>query len=378
MVQCISYLRIHIHKIQIIPILNGGRTRMDKSYWTKFYAKHKVGDKPSLFAQFVWDSYLHQMQVDKKSSTNAKAHNAQMHANAHISANTNFDTHNTHNTQTSSHTPYTGTLSLLELGCGNGRDALFFAKNKIQTTAIDQVADEISYLASHCATTTKGIANPHFIAGDFTNLSAIFERGGADSTKDDVLTTQRKNVLDEKSGLRHHERGDRTQRFIDKASGKLPDLSLSQRFDCIYSRFTLHSITHTQQENLLSQIPHFLAPSGIVAIEARGKKNSLYRQGEPVEGEANAFIHDSHYRRFVDFESLCEVLESQLNLTIHFAKEDRGFAPFNGEDDYFFRVVGIARNERERERVKERDQALYAFVILIKLDSSELGVSYAA
>lgn len=305
---------------------------MDKSYWTKFYAKHKVGGKPSLFAQFVWDSYLRQMQVDKKSNANSHAYNTQIHTNAkahantQTNANTTLSTNNAQNTQTStkiSHTPHTDTLSLLELGCGNGRDALFFAKNKIQTTAIDQVADEISYLAKHCATTTKGIANPHFIAGDFTNLSTIFERGGAgiafSSTKSSAITARQDNLE-------------------------------STRFDCIYSRFTLHSITHTQQEILLSQIPHFLAPSGIVAIEARGKKNSLYQQGEPVEGEANAFIHDSHYRRFVDFESLCEVLESQLNLTIHFAKEDRGFAPFNGEDDYFFRVVGIARNERERER----------------------------
>lgn len=144
---------------------------MDKSYWTKFYAKHKVGGKPSLFAQFVWDSYLRQMQVDKKSNANSHAYNAQIHTNAKAHTNTQTSTK-------ISHTPHTGTISLLELGCGNGRDALFFAKNKIQTTAIDQVADEISYLAKHCATTTKGIANPHFIAGDFTNLSAIFERGG--------------------------------------------------------------------------------------------------------------------------------------------------------------------------------------------------------
>lgn len=153
---------------------------MDKSYWTKFYAKHKVGGKPSLFAQFVWDSYLRQMQVDKKSNANAHAYNAQIHTNAK-SHTTTLSTNNAQNTQTSaktSHTLHAGTLSLLELGCGNGRDALFFAKNKIQTTAIDQVADEISYLAKHCATTTKGIANPHFIAVDFTNLSAIFERGG--------------------------------------------------------------------------------------------------------------------------------------------------------------------------------------------------------
>ncbi len=125
---------------------------MDKSYWTKFYAKHKIGDKPSLFAQFVWDNYLRQMNANTKAHTNAKTH---------------ANTLNTNNAQNAQSAPRKDTISLLELGCGNGRDALFFAKNKIQTTAIDQVSEEISYLASHCATTTNGVANPHFIAGGF-------------------------------------------------------------------------------------------------------------------------------------------------------------------------------------------------------------------
>lgn len=266
---------------------------MDKNYWKNFYAKHKVGEKPSLFAKFVWENYL----ATRKNSTN-----------------------------------------LIELGCGNGRDALYFAKQGIQTTAIDQVQEEVSYLATHCATTKNGVVNPRFIAGDFTNLNEIFRNVTPHSSN-----TQNRGII----------------------------------FDCIYSRFTLHSITHTQQESLLSQIPNFIAPNGILAIEARGKKNSLYKQGEPVENEANAFIHDNHYRRFVDFDNLCEIVESQLNLEIHFAKEDRGFAPFNGEDDYFFRIVGITRHERERERVK-RATRFVVFIAFIKLDSSDIGESYVA
>lgn len=266
---------------------------MDKNYWANFYAKHKVGEKPSLFAKFVWENYLSTRQD----------------------------------------------LRLIELGCGNGRDALYFAKQGIQTTAIDQVQEEVSYLATHCATTKNGIVNPRFIAGDFTNLNEIFRNLTPHSNN-----TQSRGII----------------------------------FDCIYSRFTLHSITHTQQESLLSQIPNFIAPNGILAIEARGKKNSLYKQGEPIENEANAFIHDNHYRRFVDFDNLCEIVESQLNLEILFAKEDRGFAPFNGEDDYFFRIVGITHHERERERVKKREISFVLFASVTNFDENKLGTNYVA
>lgn len=74
---------------------------MDKSYWTKFYAKHKVGDKPSLFAQFVWDSYLRQMQVDKKS-------NAKVHASTQTKANAIFGTNNANNAQNIQTTTFNG------------------------------------------------------------------------------------------------------------------------------------------------------------------------------------------------------------------------------------------------------------------------------
>jgi cyclopropane fatty-acyl-phospholipid synthase-like methyltransferase len=34
-------------------------------------------------------------------------------------------------------------MDLIELGCGNGRDSLFFAKNGVRVLAVDQCAEEI-------------------------------------------------------------------------------------------------------------------------------------------------------------------------------------------------------------------------------------------
>ena len=55
----------------------------DKRYWDEFYeVEHKEIGQPSLFAKFIFDSFL-----NKKESKN-----------------------------------------LIEFGCGNGRDSLYFAK----------------------------------------------------------------------------------------------------------------------------------------------------------------------------------------------------------------------------------------------------------
>ncbi|MGX3010346.1 class I SAM-dependent methyltransferase [Helicobacter sp. 23-1044] len=241
---------------------------MDKSYWSKFYAKHSGSEKPSLFAEFVWENYLA-----------LRGNN----------------------------------LKLIELGCGNGRDSVYFAKQGISVLGIDQCENMIATLNKRHKS-----ANLSFQSGDFTAL---------------------------------------------------PNAEFA--FDAIYSRFTLHSINATQQSNLFKWIAQNL--SGILAIECRGYKNSLYGRGEMVEKDA--FIYDNHYRRFVDFEALCEFLSDDYEVL--FAKEDKGFAPFNGEDDYFFRIVGITRHERERERVK-RATRFVVFIAFIKLDSSDKRVSYVA
>lgn len=167
--------------------------------------------------------------------------------------------------------------NLIELGCGNGRDSIYFAKNGIHTLGIDQCENIIDFLNKH-----YGTDNLSFQSGDFTALP-----------------------------------------------------NAKEKFDIVYSRFTLHSINAKQQDNLFAWIRANLKESGILAIECRGYKNSLYRLGVMVEEDA--FIYENHYRRFVDFENLCETLGKDYEIL--FAKEDKGFAPFNGEDDFFFRII---------------------------------------
>ncbi len=203
---------------------------------------------------------------------------------------------------------------LIELGCGNGRDSLYFAKNKLKVLGIDQCENVIEFLNKE-----YDLKNLSFESMDFTALKD-FDEG----------------------------------------------------FDTIYSRFTLHSINETQQNRLFEWIKRNLKPKGILAIECRGQQNSLYRLGVMVEEDA--FIYENHYRRFVNFKNLVELLSEDYELL--FAKEDRGFAPFKNEDDIFIRIVGVKRErERERERVSPR---LEFIIIFHTIKAVKLGQSYVA
>ena len=213
-----------------------------KTYWENYYKSHAAPQKESRFAAFVYG------QIPRGAA-------------------------------------------LLELGCGDGRDALFFAKNGCNVCAIDQASSEIAYLNAHYAQD----ANLRFVAGDFTALEGF-------------------------------------------------DLAESS-FDCVYSRFTLHSIDAEAQTRVFRAALGLLKDGGIFAIETRGTKNALYGKGELVSGQKDAFIHDNHYRRFVHFDAVVSELCATApgagggGFQCLFAAEDTGFAPFGDTDDFFIRIL---------------------------------------
>ena len=205
---------------------------MNKEYWENFYSKQNAELKPSLFARFVVENFAQ------------------------------------------------GKKNLIELGCGNGRDAIFFANEGFSVSAIDQCEGEIEFLKSKY----KNLPDIDFLCDDFTKL------------KD------------------------------------------SEKFDIIYSRFTLHSITADCEKRLLPWVYKNLAVGGFFCVEVRGKKNEIYQKGEPVEGEKDAFIYNDHFRRFLDFDELKTSL-SALGFQIEYADEKKGFAPFKGDDETYIRVI---------------------------------------
>lgn len=89
---------------------------MDLNYWEKYYDKHNKPFEPSDFAKYVL-KYINRYDY------------------------------------------------MIDMGCGNGRDSLFFAKYDIHVIAMDQCENIINTLNEY------NMGTLHPICGDFTNIS---------------------------------------------------------------------------------------------------------------------------------------------------------------------------------------------------------------
>lgn len=168
--------------------------------------------------------------------------------------------------------------SLVDLGCGNGRDSLFFAHRGVKVIGIDGSEVAIRKLIRE---ENKKI---EFICDDFVNSESIYSR----------------------------------------------------KHDYFYSRFSIHAIKEEQQHILLKNIYNSLNEDGKVFIEVRGIYDTLYGKG--IEVERNAFIYNNHYRRFVVRQELVNEL-IDIGFEIVYEEENKGFAPFEGEDPILIRII---------------------------------------
>lgn len=176
---------------------------------------------------------------------------------------------------------------LLELGCGNGRDAVFFARKGIYVTAVDQSEQAITELKN------RKLPNVDFICGDF--IHADF----------------------------HH----------------------PASYDYVYSRFTIHAVNRVQEQVLLKNIFRSLRQNGKLFIEVRGIHDPLYGKGKQVE--RNAWFYDNHYRRFIVMDELVSTLE-QHGFYVEYAQEKTGFAPYGNDDPPIVRIVAVKPPQMER------------------------------
>ena len=169
--------------------------------------------------------------------------------------------------------------TLLDLGCGNGRDALFFSNNEIDVTGIDQASTEIDFLNEKFSK-----KNLRFVCDDFTKIS-----------------------------------------------------KLDSSFDSIYSRFTLHAISEKQEDNVLLWIKKNLNPNGLFFLEVRSIKDELFNEGTPVDDEKNARI-TTHYRRFSDFQIIKQKLVD-IGLDLIFSIEENNLAVYKDENPIVIRLI---------------------------------------
>lgn len=173
---------------------------MDKKYWNKYYKNHGEDieiSKPSSFAQFINKEYLQKKK-----------------------------------------------FKIVELGSGNGRDAIYFANLSHNVIALDQ------------------------------SIQAI--------------ENKKKNLHKNINKFLHPKAVD----FINE------DYNEYNKIDIFYSRFSLHSITKKDEIILLPKIYNSLNRNGLLCIEVRTTKDPLFGIGQQC-GQ-NTFMHDNHKRRFIE------------------------------------------------------------------------------
>jgi len=210
---------------------------MDKKYWDSYYQKHgqdKGISKCSSFAKFCLDGFFTERG-----------------------------------------------LNIVELGSGNGRDAIYFAHHKLNTIAIDQ------------------------------SIAAInIEK---ESLRDEVAQYLQPKSLD----------------FINE------DYSKYKSIDVFYSRFTIHAITKSDEEKLMPNIYSALNANGLFCIEVRTTKDSLFGVGEDCGN--NTFITD-HKRRFIDSQVfLNQALELGFKL-LYFVETD-DLSVYKNDNPVLMRII---------------------------------------
>ena len=206
----------------------------DKKYWTEYYTKNSKPTDASTFAEFI----LPKLSENK---------------------------------------------NLIELGCGNGRDSIYFARNKLNVVAVDQVEDEIDYLNENYKE-----ENITFIVDDFTDL---------------VNTNS--------------------------------DLIKNTDFDYIYSRFTFHSINEAKEDNTLDWIEDNLNKGGCFLLEARSLNDPMFKQGKSLSDTEN---FTTHYRRYMDLDKIIEKIGSR-NFDIVYKIEDNNLAVYKDDNPYVIRII---------------------------------------
>lgn len=169
--------------------------------------------------------------------------------------------------------------SILDLGCGNGRDSIFFAGLGLKVTAIDAADAAIMQLREE-----HGEEDIRFICDDFVSSSEVY----------------------------------------------------AGQYDYVYSRFTLHAINEKQETEVLNNIYKTLKQDGSFFIEVRSVNDELYGMGEMVGSDA--YIYDGHYRRFIRMEQLTEKMK-EIGFDILTAEEKRGFAPYQESDPPIIRIT---------------------------------------
>lgn len=212
----------------------------NNNFWTSFYKSKEVCFPPSSFSEFVGAQFL--------STTDA----------------------------------------VLELGCGDGRDAIHLSKIVGRYVGIDLCPEAINFAQRSCQVSPLAAVRsaPIFVTGDVVS--------------------------------------------------NLESLLSEHNINFVYSRFFIHSISATDQQRVLEILASSLRLGSSFAFEFRTLKDPLFDCGEIIE--ENIKFTD-HMRRFINFRDFVQDLVSSGVWNVDYSEESRGWSKLGDDDPVLGRVL---------------------------------------
>jgi cyclopropane fatty-acyl-phospholipid synthase-like methyltransferase len=142
--------------------------------------------------------------------------------------------------------------NLLELGCGNGRDSVFFAKHLINVTAVDFSENALRLLWKNAE------------EGRLENIQSV------------------------QSSI---------ETFL---------LNNSQKFDSIYAHLSLHFFDSKYTRIVFDRIKDSLRKGGMFLFKVKSTQDPMFGKGQEID--ADMFMLDGHIRHFFSEEYLRRML----------------------------------------------------------------------
>ena len=170
--------------------------------------------------------------------------------------------------------------TILEIGCGNGRDAKFFSSQGHHVTGLDRSIEAIELckkLYSHDSL--------EFFFGTINDIAKINKK----------------------------------------------------KYDLIYSRFAIHAMSLNEEIKTLKMIYKLLNNDGHFFIECRSINDPLSNKGEILSQTERV---DGHYRRFIVLQEF-KLRLARIGFKIIKTTESNGLAKFGEEDPVIIRVRAI-------------------------------------
>jgi SAM-dependent methyltransferase len=172
---------------------------------------------------------------------------------------------------------------IIELGCGNGRDSIYFNSLNIPLFSFDLSEVAIDRLQK------MRLNNSTFIVCDFKNVNSLSE--------------------------------------------KLNDVA-QNRIRVFYCRFSMHCVNETVENKLLNWLAKNMSKNDNFFIESRTEFDELFGKGVAFDG---GFV-TSHYRRFINQENFKNKV-LKMGFKIEYEVFSKGLAIKGNEDPKLMRFV---------------------------------------